>query len=364
MAVTDEQLKKLFEWFIEWEKTKGWFKSRWGDNERWKQWIDPSAINSLSNEELKIKFIEYFNRGAGRHPFNAIYRDRIVRDIDKFRKTVKYLIDESVLLQERINQVLDSKGKYGIEGMGKGLATSILMDLNPSKYATWNNKTNMGLEALGFTPKFDRTDTWGSKYQKILASISQIRNIRPGLTYMEIDAFLHTMAAEDDGVRVLKQILEKNDISPLEREQTEPSLGKSSQMEFAMENYLEEFIESNFKKIDFGIPLELFQDEENSGRQYLTSIGNIDLLAINETKNVFVVIELKKGKSSDTTVGQILRYMGWVKENLAINNYAGYSVKGIIIAQEGDEKLGYALKFLPEVNVFVYMVSFELKKVQ
>ena len=34
---------------------------------------------------------------------------------------------------------------------------------------------------------------------------------------MEIDAFLHTMAAEEDGIRVWEEILEKNDILLPER---------------------------------------------------------------------------------------------------------------------------------------------------
>jgi restriction system protein len=42
----------------------------------------------------------------------------------------------------------------------------------------------------------------------------------------------------------------------------------------------------------------------------------------------YLVIELKKGRSSDVVVGQILRYMGFIKNELAVN---GESVRGIII---------------------------------
>ncbi|MHA1579203.1 MAG: hypothetical protein ACTSUQ_06210 [Candidatus Freyarchaeota archaeon] len=48
--------------------------------------------------------------------------------------------------------------------------------------------------------------------------------------------------------------------------------------------------------LGFGAKLELYQDEENTGRQYSTPVGNIDLLAINRSKKEFVIIELKKGK--------------------------------------------------------------------
>ncbi len=83
-------------------------------------------------------------------------------------------------------------------------------------------------------------------------------------------------------------------------------------MEFVMERYLEEFIEENFYKIDFGAKLELYQDEENNGRQYSTLVGNIDLLAMDRNKKKFVIIELKKGKSNDVVVGQILRIFVFV----------------------------------------------------
>ena len=62
-----------------------------------------------------------------------------------------------------------------------------------------------------------------------------------------------------------------------------------------------------------------------------------------------MVIELKKGRSSDVVVGQILRYMGWVKEHLAVDDYDQYDVRGIIISKEKDDRLEYALKMLQKV---------------
>ena len=76
----------------------------------------------------------------------------------------------------------------------------------------------------------------------------------------------------------------------------------------------------------------------------------------------FVVMELKKGKSSDQVIGQTLRYMGWVKENLTINAYKEYDVRGIIISKEIDKNLEYAIRMLPKIlNVLSYSVFFELK---
>lgn len=73
------------------------------------------------------------------------------------------------------------------------------------------------------------------------------------------------------------------------------------------------------------------------GRQFPTEIGRIDILAVDQDKN-FVVIEFKRGQSADETIGQLLRYMGWVHINLAGKR----RVRGVIVASEIDDKLKYA----------------------
>ena len=70
------------------------------------------------------------------------------------------------------------------------------------------------------------------------------------------------------------------------------------------------------------------------------------------------MIELKKDRTSDDVVGQIARYMGWVQKNKA----NGASVRGIIIANESDARLTYALTQIPNVELLLYKVDFTLSK--
>jgi len=129
--------------------------------------------------------------------------------------------------------------------------------------------------------------------------------------------------------------------------------------EFVLEKYLEDFIVSNFNSIFKG-RMRVFEDAEgNDGQQYATEVGPIDILAIEEQTNSFVVIELKKGRPSDRVVGQILRYMGWVKMNLCQN---GQPVKGLVICRDYDTKLAYALEMTNDIDVRYYSVSFKLKE--
>ncbi len=129
--------------------------------------------------------------------------------------------------------------------------------------------------------------------------------------------------------------------------------------EFVLEKYLEEFVVSNFHTIFRG-QLKIYEDADgNDGQQYGTDIGPIDILAVEPQSQSFVVVELKKGRSSDQVVGQILRYMGWVKKNLCLN---GQAVKGLIICRDPDSKLSYALEMTTSIDVRYYNVSFELRE--
>lgn len=361
MALSDEQIQKLIEWFVtSSENRRKWSEHRRKALEENHKWIQLHVIQKMTDEELETKFLEYYKSGGGRQSLNQINRDRIIRDKKRFRETILYLLDEGISIEKRVDQILDVDGKYHIERFGKAILTSFLMDFNPNKYCLWNNKTDMGFSVIG-QRVYESKDSWSIAYLKILDALQRLRDIKPefSLTYDDVDMFLHTISAEDEGIEAVRAITEGIEISKREAIKEAPKEVESA--EFAMEKYLEEFIEANFNKINFGAKLELYQDEESSGRQYPTSIGNIDLLAIDKEGNEFVIIELKKGKSSDVVIGQILRYMGWVNEKLALPN--GYSVRGIIIVREKDERLEYALKLMPNVNLFLYEVSFNVKKI-
>jgi hypothetical protein len=76
----------------------------------------------------------------------------------------------------------------------------------------------------------------------------------------------------------------------------------------------------NWKQTELGKRYDLFQDEDGNGQQYPTDTGPIDILAISKDKKELLVVELKKGRASDSVVGQIQRYMGYVLDELAEEN--------------------------------------------
>ena len=80
-------------------------------------------------------------------------------------------------------------------------------------------------------------------------------------------------------------------------------------------------------------------------RQLSTPAGRLDLLC-KDTNGNFVVVELKRTQGTDQVLGQILRYMGWLKEDRRTEN-----VRGIVIVAKKDQALSYALMAVPNVQV-------------
>ncbi|MBT4334272.1 DUF91 domain-containing protein, partial [archaeon] len=112
-------------------------------------------------------------------------------------------------------------------------------------------------------------------------------------------------------------------------------------------DHYQSLIHRNFKhlfKDEYSYYDEEYQNE-NSGHFNTLEVGILDFL-VKDKENNLVVIELKRD-STDKTLGQILRYMGWVKANLCKKDQ---KIKGIIIAETKDNRLGYALKIIDNVE--------------
>jgi restriction system protein len=124
-----------------------------------------------------------------------------------------------------------------------------------------------------------------------------------------------------------------------------------------MESQLEDFLIENWDKTELGERYDLIEEDgELVSQQYKTGIGIIDILAEDKKTKQLVVIELKKNQTSDDTIGQLTRYMGWLEEHKT----NGQPTKGIIIAAQYDKRLHYALIIVKNVEVYLYRVSFKL----
>lgn len=129
---------------------------------------------------------------------------------------------------------------------------------------------------------------------------------------------------------------------------------------FALEKHLEHFLVENWSKTELGVTYDIYtEDGQLVGQQYPSDTGPIDILAISKDKKTLLVVELKRGRASDRVVGQIQRYMGYVKDELAEDDQ---QVKGVIIALEDDLRIRRALSVAQNIEFYRYQLSFKLIK--
>jgi hypothetical protein len=128
--------------------------------------------------------------------------------------------------------------------------------------------------------------------------------------------------------------------------------------EFAYENDLKNFLAGNLHVVRAS--LALYEDGDISGVEFPAGDRRIDILAVEGGKDL-VVIELKVSEGYDRAVGQLLRYMGWIKQNLA---EPGQKVKGMIIARNISEDLRLAASQVLDVELYEYQLSISLNKIE
>jgi hypothetical protein len=234
--------------------------------------------------------------------------------------------------------------------------------------AAWNPFTNSSvislkdskraIEYFGFggSPDFEK-DAIGRKITLSNAAIikgfdglgvcGNARTISKFLYSVEMKGLWRAEQEEEpswDGLKVAP--------SAITEETADPAL-------FYMESQLEDFLIENWDKTELGKKYDLIEEKgELISQQYRTEIGIIDILAEDKSSKQLVVIELKKNQTSDDTVGQLTRYMGWLEEHKT----NGRLTKGIIIAAQYDNRLHYALKKVKDVEVYLYRVDFKLQE--
>lgn len=136
-------------------------------------------------------------------------------------------------------------------------------------------------------------------------------------------------------------------------EETEQSTGAEEstavpQCISVVERTLRKYLAANLESLEPG--LKPFSEEYSieAGRM------RIDILAKDGDDN-YVVIELKAEIADQSTFGQISAYMGWVKKNLAKDG----SVRGIIVANDFDDRIKYAVQSGSNIKLKRYRLNFQ-----
>lgn len=296
----------------------------------------PDNLQNLSAEEFK-GFLNFKNN---RH-WTSIHRQgsSLTSNMDRLRKALKILLDESQPLEGRLKILRPVNGTPFIKGLARSVITPILHVVYPVKYGVLNNVAEQGLQLAELYPKLNPKSDFAEQYiaiNKILNQISQEFSLK--LWFVDWIWW----KIQDNKVPAETEILDQSNLEAV----------------FGLERYLHEFLLDNWQNLDLSKEWQLWEkDGEIIGSEYRTDVGRIDLLAHHNDQPEWLVIELKRDQAFDRTVGQILRYMGWVHKNLCASDE---TVKGLIIAKESDDSLNYALTQVKNVTVKTYKIHFDL----
>lgn len=158
---------------------------------------------------------------------------------------------------------------------------------------------------------------------------------------------------EQDGTWVVTEngVMLADEVEDVEEDISQDIVVTDTALSF--ERDLESSLSSNIEQLESG--LSIYDRDELYGLQLDTgAVGRIDILAT-DSKDRLVVIELKAGEAGDRVCGQLLRYMGWVKRELA---QEGQEVRGMIVANSFKDQLKYAIETLPTVTLKRYTINF------
>jgi len=145
---------------------------------------------------------------------------------------------------------------------------------------------------------------------------------------------------------------------PEGEDEGEPDTAAQSDGKFAYETDLRNYLSRNLGELETG--LRLFEDDGITGIEFPVGGRYIDILAIDSSENL-VVIELKVSRGYDRVIGQLMRYVAWVKKNLSEEDQ---KVRGFIVAREISEDLLLACSLVPDVELYEYKLSLALRRVE
>ncbi|NLF77125.1 MAG: DUF1016 family protein [Chloroflexi bacterium] len=301
----------------------------------------PENLGSLTAEEFR-SFLLYKNN----QHWHGINRQAgvLTEDMDRLRAALSILLDESRPIVERLDELFPRNRPKFLKGLGRAVATPILLVVYPQKYGVYNSISEAGMRMVDLFPDLPYGASFAQEYAAVNNVLLDVAK-RLDISLWELDGLWSIMVRHED-----------------EPEQIDTIVVEEAENTFALERHLSDFLYRNWENTKLGTEYALYDEGGDVAQEYPTDIGRIDLLARNRTTGDFLVVELKRNRSSDAVVGQIMRYMAWVKKHLAAPDE---KVFGAIIVQEVDESMRYSLMVAPStIRLYTYRVEFFLNPVQ
>jgi RecB family endonuclease NucS len=125
---------------------------------------------------------------------------------------------------------------------------------------------------------------------------------------------------------------------------------ESFEVTFGLEKDLQAALRCNIEQLEQGLVII------DGGAERTTKAGRLDILAQDNDENL-VVIELKPGRAPSGSIEQVLSYMSAVEEE------DGKSVRGLIVAGAFSDRIIFAARAIPNLNLVTYSFQFSFSTI-
>jgi hypothetical protein len=298
--------------------------------------FQPEEVQTITEQ----KFQEFLLYDNNRH-WTGLHRKKnmMTEDMEQLRDGLQTLVDRDQELATRVQETKES-----VDGLGKATISAILVTAYPEDYGVWNNRSEEALKQLNIWPEFEHGSEFGQRYERVNEVLVDLSN-ELSLDLWNLDTLLGYLVKAQEHSE--------------ESAETTETTG-----EFVKERHLQGYLVNNWDKTDLAGEWEIYSDETDpeAGVEFSTGIGRPDILLTHTSDAHVCVLELKKGGTSDSAVGQLLRYIGWVQDHLEeLEGVADSAdVEGRLIVSEPSEKLEYAIDATKGVSLYEYEMEVDL----
>jgi MoxR-like ATPase/uncharacterized protein YktB (UPF0637 family) len=168
-------------------RLKSWKEMRLDAYKKFRGMFATENLNKLTKESFGEFLDSKSNKswsGLQRH------KPKIVANIERLRKTLAYLQDDEIAVDQRLFEILVKKdGEFRINGMGHNLATAILMVCDKEdQYGVWNERSEKTLRRFELIPRTLPSNP-DEAYTVINKALNDLKTVY-GVDLIEIDLFV------------------------------------------------------------------------------------------------------------------------------------------------------------------------------
>jgi len=134
----------------------------------------------------RVEYDKFYNIGR-LGSLRESWRNGIFKRQQRLRSALRYLVDETVPIDKRIDAILSPQGQYHIRGLGSGFVTKVLAATRPDKWPVLNGAVNDALKFFGYEPPHRLG--FGGRYREFAKIMDAFRTKATAPDFIALDAF-------------------------------------------------------------------------------------------------------------------------------------------------------------------------------